>query len=56
MAENKKFAPRANGQVFKYHDVAIIDYYKTKAYGLLRYYQPANNLSDVKRIVDYHIR
>lgn len=56
MVENKKFSPRANGQVFKYHDVSIIDYYKAKAYGLLHYYQPANNLHEIKKIVDYHMR
>lgn len=56
MVNNQKFTPRANGQVFKFHDVAIIDYYKSKAYGLLHYYQPANNFHEIKKIVDYHMR
>ena len=56
MVKMNKFEPKANGIVFKYHDVAIIDYYKEKAYGLLHYYQPANNFYELKRMVDYHMR
>lgn len=56
MVHNHKFNPRANGQVFKFHDVAIIDYYKSKAHGLLNYYQPANNFHEIKKVVDYHMR
>ena len=56
MIKIHKFEPKANGIIFKYHDVAIIDYYKEKAYGLLYYYQPANNFYELKRMIDYHMR
>jgi len=56
MVKEKSFEPKANGTVFKYHDVAIIDYYRQKAQGLLEYYRPANNFHEVKKAVDYHMR
>jgi len=48
--------PKANGAVFRYHDISIIEYYKAKAIGFLNYYRPAVNYHEVKKLVDYHLR
>jgi len=48
--------PKANGIVLKYHDAAIIDFYKAKAKGLLEYYKPGNNFHELKKALDYHMR
>jgi len=48
--------PKANGAIFRYHELSIINYYKEKALGFLNYYKPAVNYHDVKKLVDYHIR
>jgi retron-type reverse transcriptase len=56
MVKEKSFQPKANGIVFKYHDVAIIDHYRMKAQGLLEYYRPGVNYHEVKKAVDYQMR
>jgi retron-type reverse transcriptase len=56
MVKEKSFQPKANGIVFKYHDVAIIDHYRMKAQGLLEYYRPGINYHEVKKAVDYQMR
>jgi hypothetical protein len=56
MVTLKPLKPKANGNVFKYHDIAIIDYYKDKARGLLEFYCPAHNFHEVKKLVEYHMR
>ena len=48
--------PKANGAVFRYHDISIIEHYKFKALGFLNYYRPAVNYHEVKKLVDYHLR
>ena len=48
--------PKANGAVFRYHDISIIEHYKSKALGFLNYYRPAVNYHEVKKLVDYHLR
>jgi hypothetical protein len=48
--------PVANTYVFKYHDVNIINHYKSKAVGVLEYYKPANNFHWLKKQIDYHMR
>ena len=48
--------PKANGAIFRYHELSIIDYYKQKALGFLNYYKPAVNFHEVKKLVDYHMR
>lgn len=48
--------PKANGAVFRYHDISIIEHYKLKALGFLNYYRPAVNYHEVKKLVDYHLR
>jgi hypothetical protein len=48
--------PKASGAIFRYHDVSIIEYYKSKALGFLNYYRPAVNFHEVKKLVDYHLR
>lgn len=55
LAEGKR-VPKANGIVLKYHDAAIIEFYKNKAKGLLEYYKPGNNLHELKKTLDYHMR
>lgn len=35
--------PVPNKILFKYHDLSIILYYKSKATGILEYYKPAKN-------------
>lgn len=48
--------PIANTYVFKYHDINIVNYYKSKAIGVLEYYKPAINFHWLKKQVDYHMR
>lgn len=48
--------PKASGAIFRYHDISIIEYYKSKALGFLNYYRPAVNFHEVKKLVDYHLR
>lgn len=48
--------PKASGTCFRYHEIAIVDYYKQKALGFLNYYKPAANFHKVKKLVDYHMR
>lgn len=48
--------PKASGVIFRYHDISIIEYYKSKALGFLNYYRPAVNFHEVKKLVDYHLR
>jgi hypothetical protein len=48
--------PKANGAIFRYHDIFIIEHYKWKALGFLTYYKPAINFCGVKKLVDYHLR
>lgn len=48
--------PKANGAIFCYHDISIIEHYKSKALGLLNYYRPAVNFHEIKKLVDYHLR
>ena len=48
--------PKANGAVFRYHDISIIEHYKSKALGFLNYYRPAVNYHEVKKLVDYNLR
>lgn len=56
MVKTTSFSPKACERIFKYHDVAIIEYYKKKALGFLEYYSPAINFHVLKKIVDYHMR
>lgn len=56
MTTKSPFMPKSNGICYKYHDVAIIDYYNSKAKGLLEFYSVANNFHEVKRLVNYHMR
>ena len=35
--------PTPNKLLFKYHDLSIILYYKSRATGILEYYKPAKN-------------
>jgi retron-type reverse transcriptase len=53
---NKGGKPKANGAIFRYHDISIIEHYKSKALGFLNYYKPAVNFHEVKKLVDYHLR
>jgi hypothetical protein len=48
--------PKTNGAVSRYHDISIIEYYKSKALGFLNYYRPAVNYHEVKKLVNYHLR
>jgi hypothetical protein len=48
--------PKANGAVFRYHDISIIEYYKSKALSFLNYYRPAVNYHEVKKLVNYQLR
>ena len=48
--------PKASGAIFRYHDISIIQFYKSKALGLLNYYRPAANYHEVKKLADYHLR
>lgn len=48
--------PKASGAIFKYHDISIIEFYKSKALGFLNYYKPAVNFHAVKKLADYHLR
>jgi len=48
--------PKACGAIFRYHDISIIEHYKSKALGFLNYYRPAVNFQEVKKLSDYHIR
>lgn len=53
---DKRGKPKANGAVFRFHDISIIEHYKSKALGFLNYYRPAVNYHEVKKLVDYHLR
>lgn len=53
---DKSGKPKASGAIFRYHDVSIIEHYKSKALGFLNYYRPAVNFHEVKKLVDYHLR
>lgn len=53
---SEKGKPKANGAAFRYHELAIVDFYKQKAFGFLNYYKPAVNFHEVKKLVDYHMR
>ena len=53
---DKGWKPKASGAIFRYHDISIIEYYKSKALGFLNYYRPAVNFHEVKKLVDYHLR
>ena len=53
---DKSGKPKACGAVFGYHDISIIEYYKSKALGILNYYRPAANFHEVKKLSDYHLR
>jgi len=48
--------PKASGAVFKYTDHSIIEFYKSKALGILNYYRCSTNYHAVKKLVDYHMR
>jgi retron-type reverse transcriptase len=48
--------PKACGAIFRYHDISIIEHYKSKALGFLNYYRPAVNFHEVKKLADYHLR
>lgn len=56
MIDQKVNKPIANKYIFKYHDINIINYYKTKAAVVLEYYKPAANFYWLKKQVDYHMR
>jgi hypothetical protein len=49
-------SPKASGVIFRYHDISILEYYKKKALCLLNYYKPVVNYSNVKKLVNYHLR
>ena len=53
---SKNGSPRANGLIFRYHEVFIIEFYKQKALCFLNYYKPAVNFYQVKKLVNYHLR
>ena len=53
---DKSGKPKACGAVFRYHDISIIEYYKSKVLGFLNYYRPAVNFHEVKKLMDYHLR
>jgi retron-type reverse transcriptase len=53
---DKSGKPKACGAVFRYHDISIIEHYKSKALGFLNYYRPAANFHEVKKLSDYHLR
>ena len=48
--------PVSNKMLFRYHDLSIILYYKSKAIGILEYYKPAKNFYWIKTQVDHQMR
>jgi len=48
--------PKANGAIFRYHDILIIGYFKFKAFELLTYYRLVVNYRAVTKLVGYHLR
>jgi hypothetical protein len=53
---SNKGKPKANGTMFKYNELSVIEHYKQKALGFLNYYKPAVNFHEVKKLVNYHMR
>lgn len=48
--------PIPNRVFFKYHDLSIILFYKSKATNVLKYYKPAKNFYLVKKQINYQMR
>jgi Type II intron maturase/Reverse transcriptase (RNA-dependent DNA polymerase) len=48
--------PCPNLKLLKYHDIRIIECYKSKALGLLEYYRPAINYYWLKKMINYQMR
>jgi hypothetical protein len=53
---DKNGKPKANGAIFRYHDISIIEHYKLKALSFLNYYRFAINYREIKKLVDYNLR
>jgi retron-type reverse transcriptase len=53
---SKNNTPKSCGIAYKYDDISIIEFFKSKGLGLLHYYRPAVNFHEIKRMVDYHLR
>lgn len=48
--------PIPNKMLFRYHDLNIILYYRSKATSILEYYKPAKNFYWIKKQVDHQMR
>lgn len=53
--KKKNSSPKAVTSIIRFHDIAIIDWFTSKAKGLLHYYKTADNFMDLKRIINYHM-
>jgi retron-type reverse transcriptase len=56
MLHEKTATPRAVAAIFKYHVVAIIQYFTNKARGILNYYCICKNFWIIKQLVNYQMR